>query len=833
MNGHGQTVCLNMIVRNEAPVILRCLDSVLPIIDAWAIVDTGSTDGTQDLVRERLRDLPGTLIERPWVDFAHNRTEAIELAGNRADYLFFIDADEVLVRHAGFRMPHLTADAYDCLMRFGGVSYLRRQLVRSALPWKWHGVVHECVQCDEPVRVERLTGFHTEPHRDGARARDLTTCRRDALILERALLDDPENSRYVFYLAQSYASAGDFELALRHYRRRATMGGWPDEVWTSLQNIASLRERLGAPWPEVMADYLAAFEHSPDRAEPLYRIGSHFQRVGEHHTAYVFLREAVKRPQPSFDRLFIEHEVYEYQAAAELSAAAYATGRHVEGTRLSNQLLRANRIPPDVAEQIVRNRHTSFDQRPGVETELADPPIAVIVPVGAGEEEAAEGCLDSIAIQDQPLFHAIVIAAEPVRLPEEDARFSAVSADPPDRIAVAVSEVRALPGNTAVMMLSPHDRLAHSGVLRGVVDDFQRTGCTLWYGQYRSASGARGNAEPAPDAEAFRKLGSARAGRSTLVFRADLLAGPLSSDLPVAEALWQRAGFERTRFSEAAATIVDSVRTNPREPQPQPATAAVSVLPSYPKVSCLMLSRDRLLLADRAIRAFAAQSYPNRELVVVSQGTAAYRRALENAFRRHGVAGVKLVTADEKMTIGELRNLAMEAASGEILCQWDDDDYSHRDRVLMQAEALLAAGAHACYLTSFLQYLEPLGVLYLNDWTMDGRNARPHRLFEPSLMLRQGERFRFPAMNRAEDTAMRDALCESVQVAELMAPHLYVYQFHGRNVTDTHHHRRLAIGASYPMLTTSRPHVEETITAAGIGRPLRVFGRDGFAYLLE
>ena len=52
MNRNGQTLGLCMIVRNEAPVIGRCLDSERPEIDGWLIVDTGSNDGTQDLVRE-------------------------------------------------------------------------------------------------------------------------------------------------------------------------------------------------------------------------------------------------------------------------------------------------------------------------------------------------------------------------------------------------------------------------------------------------------------------------------------------------------------------------------------------------------------------------------------------------------------------------------------------------------------------------------------------------------------------------------------------------------------------------------------------------------------
>ena len=67
------SICLNMIVKNEAPVIKRCLATVKPWITSWVISDTGSDDGTQDIIKEYMKDMPGKLIERPWVDFAHNR----------------------------------------------------------------------------------------------------------------------------------------------------------------------------------------------------------------------------------------------------------------------------------------------------------------------------------------------------------------------------------------------------------------------------------------------------------------------------------------------------------------------------------------------------------------------------------------------------------------------------------------------------------------------------------------------------------------------------------------------------------------------------------------
>src|SRR2546428_69578 len=70
-------ICLNMIVKNESHVITRCLGSVLPLIDYWVIVDTGSDDGTQKIIKDFMQEkgVSGELHERPWINFSHNRNE--------------------------------------------------------------------------------------------------------------------------------------------------------------------------------------------------------------------------------------------------------------------------------------------------------------------------------------------------------------------------------------------------------------------------------------------------------------------------------------------------------------------------------------------------------------------------------------------------------------------------------------------------------------------------------------------------------------------------------------------------------------------------------------
>jgi glycosyltransferase involved in cell wall biosynthesis len=82
-------ICLNMIVRNEAHVVTGLLDSVAPYISSWVVVDTGSDDGTQELIRAHMGRLgiPGELHERSWRDFGHNRTEALALAQGHGDYI--------------------------------------------------------------------------------------------------------------------------------------------------------------------------------------------------------------------------------------------------------------------------------------------------------------------------------------------------------------------------------------------------------------------------------------------------------------------------------------------------------------------------------------------------------------------------------------------------------------------------------------------------------------------------------------------------------------------------------------------------------------------------
>ena len=89
-------ICLVMIVRDEAKGIRETLRSVLQHVDRWLILDTGSSDGTQEIIWETLARVPGILVQEPFVDFGTSRTRALELAGEECVYTLMLSGNEVL-----------------------------------------------------------------------------------------------------------------------------------------------------------------------------------------------------------------------------------------------------------------------------------------------------------------------------------------------------------------------------------------------------------------------------------------------------------------------------------------------------------------------------------------------------------------------------------------------------------------------------------------------------------------------------------------------------------------------------------------------------------------
>lgn len=353
----SKTICLNMIVKNEHKAIERCLASVKPLIDYWVIYDTGSTDGTQDLIRNALKDIPGELHESPWIDFAHNRNEALFAAYGKADYLLFIDADEQLSFPEGYVLPELTEDCYLAIVRSPEeLEYERATLIKNASDWKWVGVLHENIESVNPKTFTTWKDVvNLSNTQDGYRYSDPQKYMKDALVLEKALETDPENTRYVFYLAQSYCNAKEYELSLKNYQKRASMqAGCPREIFWSQYCVGRLQELLARSQEEIMTSYCKAFELNQTRAEPIYHLANLCIRTEKYSIAYGLLRMGLEIPLPK-DGMYVDRTIYDFGMLEAYGICSFLMGRVYEAKELMEKLLTLPKLPEEVQVRAKNN----------------------------------------------------------------------------------------------------------------------------------------------------------------------------------------------------------------------------------------------------------------------------------------------------------------------------------------------------------------------------------------------------------------------------------------------------------------------------------------------
>lgn len=363
----NKKLCLNMIVKNESKIIVRLLESVLKIIDCYCICDTGSDDNTVDLIVNFFKEhnIHGNIISKPFENFSVNRSHALD-ACKLLDvkHVLLLDADMKLEFNDNFNIHtfYSNLDKCDAVYMFQGspnffyknIRIIRNKLVNT----KYVGVTHEYLDIphenNPKYGVINRNDIFINDIGDGGSKSDKFL--RDIRLLTKGLEDEPNNHRYMFYLANSYMDSGQYEKAIEYYKKRIDAKGWEDEVWASHYKIGKCYKNM-----EKMADaiywWLEAYNYLPLRLENMYQIINYYRYTGKNKIAYeMIMMINDKKIKPIEDGLFLEKDVYSYKIDYELSIVGYYYNpRNINLMKLSNELMNKPHIDHNILRNVYQN----------------------------------------------------------------------------------------------------------------------------------------------------------------------------------------------------------------------------------------------------------------------------------------------------------------------------------------------------------------------------------------------------------------------------------------------------------------------------------------------
>jgi glycosyltransferase involved in cell wall biosynthesis len=285
-----------MIVKDAEDTIRETLLAIKPYIERWTILDTGSTDRTLEIIRNTLDESNGTLYTEPFIDFATSRNRALELAGTSCKYTIMLDDSYVLRNGEALRQflqTSETSPSFDIpILDNKNRLYYSKRILLSKLKLKYKYPVHEIVEeCDGIVIDYAETKIHLFDYRDWqAELRTASRYPEYISILTRELEKNPNDSRLVYFLANTYYEMRNYEKANEFYEKRSRLEPLKsEEVYLSWYMLGVIAERMNRP---AVPYYKQAYEIDNERAEPLFAISVIYYRDKKYERAYEMLRNA-------------------------------------------------------------------------------------------------------------------------------------------------------------------------------------------------------------------------------------------------------------------------------------------------------------------------------------------------------------------------------------------------------------------------------------------------------------------------------------------------------------------------------------------------------------
>ena len=337
---------LVMIVKNSGNLLKNCLNSIKPYIDSYTILDTGSTDGTQALIRDVMKDVSGNLYEEPFVDFSTSRNRALDLAGDKCKYTIMLD-DTYCIKDGDNIRSVLEREYTDennigFLIKISNrhnYEYYSTRILKTKNSIRYIHKIHEIPDCDDS-RVKQLDDFSIFDETNlYMKMRSKKRLIKDIEWLEYEHSQDPENPRHIYYL-------GKLNIEYKRYREGVKyldeyiekINGNTEGKFNALYlKAVTIDRELEYPWNDVEKILLRLCRLYPNRAEPFFYMGYHFSVLNRHIKAYEWLVKAMRIPKPQ-QLLGLEADIYNKEIPYMLANSAILTKRFELAEKILREL---------------------------------------------------------------------------------------------------------------------------------------------------------------------------------------------------------------------------------------------------------------------------------------------------------------------------------------------------------------------------------------------------------------------------------------------------------------------------------------------------------------
>jgi glycosyltransferase involved in cell wall biosynthesis len=292
------TVSLCMIVKNEQDTIGNCLSSIAKAVDEIVIVDTGSTDQTESIVR----GYTDRVYRFKWIDdFAAARNFAFRHATK--DYILWMDADDILKEEDCNKFINLKADldpSIDSVTMFYNYAFdefgnpisrfKRNRLVKRENQFKWFGAIHEYLEVRGNIVDSDITVTHCRIHNKSD---------RNLKIFQNRLMKGEEfTPRDLYYYANELFDHKKYNRAISYYNKfLATGKGWVEDEITTCSKLTDCYHSLGNPEMELESVF-RSFQYDSPRSEFCCRLGYYFLNRKQYEPAVFWYKLATELIRP-------------------------------------------------------------------------------------------------------------------------------------------------------------------------------------------------------------------------------------------------------------------------------------------------------------------------------------------------------------------------------------------------------------------------------------------------------------------------------------------------------------------------------------------------------